>query len=107
MGGRKIFIASPHADEPIIDHKALQAIATAFEWYDELSAGTFTSYRELADAKGVHHSYVWKMLKLPHLAPSIIADLLNGKQPSGFSITKVMQGMPASWKEQRKLFGFS
>lgn len=92
--------------EDVVDRKALVAIATAFHWQSQLDSGKYTSMRQLAADKGVHHSYVWKVLKLIHLDPFIIRMLLDGRQPSGFSISEVMSGFPLKWEDQRRHFGF-
>lgn len=108
-GGRVLLLAPPELQEEpddLVDRKALVAIATAFHWQAQLDSGKYASMRELADDKGVHHSYVWKVLKLVHLDPRIIRMLLDGRQPSGFSISEVMSGFPLKWEDQRRFFGF-
>jgi hypothetical protein len=114
LGGRsRVMVIPPVSTEgqkqvegDPLDHKALKAVATALSWQAELEVGKYNSHRELAEAKGFHHSYVWRVLRLIYLDPSIIKALLQGQQPSGFSITQVMTGLPLSWEEQRKVFGF-
>lgn len=97
-------------DEPkeVVDRKALTAIATAFHWQAQMDNGTFSSQRALAAAKGVHPSYVWKLCKLIFLDPYIIRQLLDGRQPSGFNISEVLDGgMPLRWDDQRQVYGFA
>ena len=106
IGCRNILVGKGARNEVGIDGKALIAIATAHHWHRLLEDGTYRTYRDLAEAEKVHHSYVWRMLKLVFLAPSIVRDLLDGRQPSSFSITEVLKGMPLSWADQRRSFGF-
>ncbi len=96
-------------DEPedVVDQKALTAIATAFHWQAQLDSGQYPSMRALAAAKGIHHSYAWKMIKLTFVDPYIIRQLLDGRQPSGFSISRMLRGLPLRWEDQRDYFGFS
>jgi len=92
--------------DDVLDKVALTAIATAFHWQSELDSGKYMSQRQLARAKGLHYAVVWRQLKLIHLDPYIIKKLLNGRQPSGFSIYEMMDALPLKWEEQRKRFGF-
>lgn len=96
-------------DEPedTVDRKALTAIASAFLWQAQIDNGQYRSVRALAAAKGIHPSYAWKIIKLALLDPFIIRQLLDGRQPSGFSICKLMRGFPLKWEDQRRVFGFS
>lgn len=109
-GGRVLVLAPTELrqlPDDIADLKALTAIATAFHWQAQLDSGKYSSLRRLAADKGVHHSYVWKLLKLVYLDPYIIRQLLDGRQPSGFSISEVLRYLPFKWEEQRTRFGFS
>lgn len=107
IGCRRIIIGrGKRRENEGLDKKAIITLATAHKWRDMLNAGQYKNYRDLAEGEQVHHSYVWRMLKLTYLAPSIIIDILDGRQPSSFSVTEVMKGVPLYWQEQRDLFGF-
>jgi hypothetical protein len=48
-------------------------------------------------------------LRLPSLAPDIIAAIVNGKNPPQLTAKKLMRlslELPVDWTEQRKLLGF-
>lgn len=109
MGGRVLVLApndfSPQQDD-CLDRVALTAIATALHWQAELDAGKYSSQRQLADAKGIHKSVVRRQLKLVFLDPFIVRQILDGRQPSGFSICRVMASLPLKWEDQRRKFGF-
>jgi len=49
-----------------------------------------------------------KYLRLAFLAPDIVEAILQGLQPSGTSVRKLINGkqLPSSWIEQRQLLNF-
>ena len=52
---------------------------------------------------------VYRLLRLPSLAPDIITAIINGKNPSQLTAKKLMRlttQIPTDWVEQRKLLGF-
>ena len=51
-------------------------------------------------------SYVARTLKLTTLAPDIIEAIINGEEPSGLSLSKLVKTFPLDWGEQRTFFGF-
>ena len=52
--------------------------------------------------------YLSRLLRLPSLAPEIIAAVINGKHPPQLSAKRLMRlalQLPIDWGEQRKLLG--
>ena len=76
-------------------------MARAFAWADMIENGQFGSISELADA-----AYVRRIIKLTTLAPDIIVALLNGEEPDGLSLARLVKVFPVDWAEQRRVFGF-
>src|SRR5262245_25854604 len=57
----------------------------------------------------VSANYVYRLLRLPCLAPEIITAIVNGKNPPQLTAKKLMRltpQIPVDWAEQRKLLGF-
>ncbi len=52
------------------------------------------------------NSYVVRILKLTTLAPDIIEAILNGEEPSGLSLARLIRTFPMDWERQRVHFGF-
>jgi len=53
--------------------------------------------------------YLPRLLRLPSLAPDIVAAIINGKHPPQLSAKRLMRltpKLPTDWAEQRKLLGF-
>ena len=52
-------------------------------------------------------SYVSRMIDLTLLAPDIIEAILDGKEPSGLSLTTLTKKqIPLLWEEQRRVLEF-
>jgi hypothetical protein len=112
MRGRKQVIAPqaldgeiPEAAEPV-QAAVVQALARAVSWAEILESGQFQSISELARSLEVDGSYVTRILKLTTLAPHIVEAIINGEEPDGLSLAKLIRSFPEEWNEQRILFGF-
>ena len=73
------------APRPRIDNAMVKALARAFRWRKMLDTGVFSTIEDLSRAKGVHATYVSRVLRLTLLAPEIVEAILDGRQPAGFS----------------------
>ena len=82
-------------------------IARAYRWQELLYKGEYDSPEALAEALGVHTSYVRRFLRLALLAPPIVDAIFAGKAPWTLSLTKLDTTLPYSWKEQMELFGMA
>ena len=84
----------------------VQALGRAFSWSDAIESGEVHSISDLARTLDVDNSYVVRILKLTTLAPDIIEAILNGEEPSGLSLARLIRTFPMDWQRQRALFGF-
>lgn len=66
----------------------------------------YRSIEELAHAVKLDSSYVGCILRLTLLAPDIIMAILDGREPSGLSLGKLIKTLPSDWMEQRAVLGF-
>ncbi len=85
----------------------VQALARAFSWSEAIENGEFSSVAELARHLDIDNSYVVRILKLTTLAPDIIEAILNGEEPSGLSLARLIRTFPLGWEQQRVLFGLT
>jgi hypothetical protein len=63
----------------------------------------------IARQEKVSGAYVYRLLRLPSLAPDIITAIINGKNPPQLTAKTLMRltpQIPIDWTEQRKLLGF-
>ncbi len=113
MRGRKRIFAPQALDGGVPDSPSevqgavVQALARAFSWLDAIESGVVSSVADLAKALDMDNSYVVRILKLTTLAPDIIEAILNGEEPSGLSLARLIRTFPMDWEKQRVLFGFT
>ena len=107
-GGRREIILPPGFEER--EYKpptALQiALARAFSWRRMLDNGETESIGDIADSTGIDPSFIAKHLRLTFLAPDIVQAILAGEEPEGLSMGQLFKAIPASWENQRELYGF-
>ncbi|MBT8474892.1 MAG: recombinase family protein, partial [Alphaproteobacteria bacterium] len=71
-------------------------------WFERIKAGeTFT---EIAKAEGSSKRRIQQMIDLAFLAPNIVRDVIDGKQPLGFTSDWCKtHELPSDWSDQRTL----
>jgi len=69
-----------------------------------LESNLFASVRELAKAEKINESYLCRVLRLNLLSPEITEAILNGRQPDGLELAKLLKSLPLEWEQQRRLF---
>jgi site-specific DNA recombinase len=92
------------AREP--DAALIKAVVRAREWFEDLLSGRAQSHDEIAKREGVTRRYVGHLLPLAFLAPDIVAAIVGGAQPIGFTAETLTKrtDLPLGWAEQRSLF---
>ena len=82
----------------------IKALARAFHWQELVDSGKYASISDLAEALGLDRSYVSRIMRLALLAPDIVEAIVQGREPSGLSLKRLVKGMPMGWEEQREGF---
>jgi site-specific DNA recombinase len=96
-------------DQTTADPGLLRIVARAHEIQERLMQNTDLTVHVIATQERVSANYVYRLLRLPTLAPDIITAILNGKNPPQLTAKKLMRltpQIPVDWAEQRKLLGF-
>ena len=84
------------------DDKLIRNIAKAHSWFKQITSGK--TFGQIATAEQTSKRRVQQMIDLAFLAPDIVRDVLEGKQPTGFTSDWCKQhGLPADWNDQRSL----
>ena len=84
------------------DDKLIRNIASAHAWFKQIKSGA--TFDQIADAEQTSKRRVQQIIELAFLAPDIIRDVLEGKQPVGFtSDWCVRHSIPSDWNAQRDL----
>ena len=83
------------------DPALVKALARAFRYQKLLDEGRYASISEMATAEKIERGYLGTLLRLTLLAPDLVAALLNGRQPEGVTLPRLLEGVPLEWGEQR------
>ncbi len=102
-GGRKAMVTpGVLALERRQDITLIKAVARAFRWRRMLEAGRFGTINELAAAEKINPSYVSRVLRLTLLAPDIVEAILDGRQPEGTMLPRLMKPLTVEWACQSR-----
>jgi hypothetical protein len=96
-------------DQMIADPGLLRIVARAHDIQARLMQNIDLTVHVIANQERVSANYVYRLLRLPSLAPDIITAIINGKNPPQLTAKKLMRltpQIPIDWVEQRKLLGF-
>lgn len=99
-------IHHPAGEPRLPDPKLVHALVRAHKRMRDLTAGKFKSIEELAKSDNAHPKALRQELRLAFLAPDITEAILDGEQPLGLTLTKILPKLPLSWVEQRRALGF-
>ncbi len=108
-GGRKLVVA-PDGDEAWlptrarVDSTMVKALARAHRWKRLLETGKYADISELAEAEKINKSYLCRVLRTCLLAPDIVESILDGRQPSGVQLDRLLKPFPVEWEAQRRHF---
>ena len=91
------------ADAPASrDDTLIRNIALAHRWLERIKAGE--TFGDIATSGNTSKRRVQHMIDLAFLAPDIVRDVLDGKQPLGFTSDWCKARiLPSDWQDQRDL----
>jgi DNA invertase Pin-like site-specific DNA recombinase len=91
-------------DDPSeIDDTLLRNIGCAHRYFDMVCSGK--TFGEIADAEGVSKRRIQQVIELAFLAPDMIRNVRQGKQPAGLTSDWLMRhAFSPVWSEQREQF---
>ena len=100
----KLVIAGeePKTTSTRINQSLIKAIARGRHWYEQLISQDKVSLTELAVKSGVNDRYASRILRSAFLAPDIVEAILDGRQPVGLTLDKMLDDLPLDWEKQRK-----
>ncbi|SFI32782.1 Site-specific DNA recombinase [Collimonas sp. OK307] len=104
---RLILAGEETKDKPSrISQSLVKAIARGRSWYEQLISLEKVKLTDLAAASGVNDRYASRILRSAFLAPDIVEAILDGRQPTGITLDKMLDDLPLGWAKQRQRFGF-
>ena len=83
------------------DSTLVKALARAFRWKRMLESGEYATIAELAEREGIAPSYMTRVLRLTLLAPDIVEAILDGRQPAGMTLPRLIEPFPVEWERQK------
>jgi hypothetical protein len=54
----------------------------------------------MAAEERIERGYLGTLLRLTLLAPEMVEAILNGRQPEGVTLPRLLEGVPVGWWEQ-------
>ncbi|WP_027285929.1 hypothetical protein [Rubritepida flocculans] len=89
------------------DPALMKALARAFRYQRLLDEGRYASITEMAEAEKIDRGYLGRILRLALLAPDVVEHVLDGAGiPEPFA-GRLLEAVPADWKQQRVIIGMS
>jgi hypothetical protein len=82
------------------DPAVVKALARAFRYQKLLDEGRYGSISELAEAERLERGYLGSLLRLTLLAPSLVQAMLDGRQPDGVTLPRLLEPFPLVWVAQ-------
>ncbi len=83
------------------DPALVKALARAFRYQKLLDGGRYASISDMAAGEKIERGYLGTLLRLTLLAPEMVEAILNGRQPEGVTLPRLLEGVPVRWGEQR------
>lgn len=84
------------------DDVLIRNIAKAHVWFERIKAGE--TFSEIANSESTSKRRIQQMIDLAFLAPDIVRDVMEGKQPAGFTSDWCKNHeLPGDWEDQRRL----
>lgn len=91
------------SNAPDHDSLILVAVSRAMYWASLLESGAYARVGDIAQAEGLTTTTVARILRLARLAPDIVEDLVQGRQPARLTLYWLMRhDIPSLWSEQRQ-----
>jgi site-specific DNA recombinase len=102
-GGTTIVTLDGSAPRPTrIDRALVRAIARANHWRELLESGEARTAYDLARHEGYRVSYVQRHLPLAFLSPSLVEEIIDGRQPPWCTLSELVERpRPDSWSSYR------
>jgi site-specific DNA recombinase len=106
--GKRMIIGEAMAET--IDPALVRLIQEAFALREAVLADTRETLNEITARRGKSNGYLTALMRLTYLAPSIIDDILHGRQPPDLSAKRLLRtsaSLPLDWSSQRTHLKFA
>ena len=107
--GRKTVVTPMAASAAPVTTRAdpalVKALARAFRYQRMLDEGRYASITEMAAAERIERGYLGSLLRLTLLAPDLVTNAVDGRQPPSVALAALLEPFPLCWRSQGELFG--
>ena len=109
QGGRKKVVTPSNVADWVsalsrVDSTVVKAVVRAHRWRNMLESNRFGTVRALAKVEKINESYLCRVLRLTLLSPALTEAILNGSQPDGLNLPRLLKSIPAEWDKQDAAF---
>ena len=105
--GIRLIVGGGRATKP--DRQMIALFRNAYATRDALMSGRDATIEALAQRLGVKRDYLSARMRLTYLAPGIVRDLVEGRQPEALTAARLVshcKDLPHDWQLQRKFLRF-
>jgi len=100
--GRRTMVSLPFEDgsgriATKADPSLVKALARAFRYQKLLDEGRYASISDMAAGEKIERGYLGTLLRLTLLAPDLVEAILNGRQPEGVTLPRLLEEVPVGW----------
>jgi site-specific DNA recombinase len=106
----RLLVDGDHGPSRKTDQALLSAVARAHCWFDDLVSGRCGSMVDIARREAVGKQYVSRLIRLAFLAPAIVEQIAESRQPPELTAQALLTGrleLPLAWEAQRRTFEFA
>ena len=104
--GIRLIVGGGRSAKP--DRQMIALLRNAYATRDALMSGRDATIDALAQRLGVKRDYLSAHMRLTYLAPLIVKDLIEGRQPEGLTAARLLsicKDLPHDWQLQRAALG--
>jgi len=104
--GIRLIVGGSSASKP--DAQIVALLRNAFATGDALMSGRDSTIDALAHLLGVKRDYLSAHMRLTYLAPGVVKDLFEGRQPEALTAARLVslcKDLPHDWQLQRTVLG--
>jgi DNA invertase Pin-like site-specific DNA recombinase len=100
---QRLIVGSTSSEPPSPDATLATAILRAQSWFQKLKTRQVASIADLASAQGHTRAWISQQLPLAFLAPDIVETIAAGRQPSSWTVERLVAAAISSpdWAVQR------
>ena len=105
--GVRLIVGGGRASKP--DGQMVALLQNAYATREALMSGRDATIDALAHRLGVKRDYLSAHMRLTYLAPGVVKDLFEGRQPEALTaarLASLCKDLPHDWQLQREVLGF-